>query len=455
MFIGINMGIVGSLMGGASILALFASGEVGVWFDPTDITTLYQDINGTTPVTAPGQTCALMKDKSGRNNHATQPTAAQRPTYGVIPYGGVRNLANGSGAVSDVNYWPAGATVNGVTYTKLASGVDTDGLPYVDISVVGTASATAFSDVYAFSNSRIAAAVGQTFTTSVLVKVISGTVPPAGCGAVVGVVGETVPSTVTETFISTQFAPTVETLASLSATLVNAASNQARLAAYIRTSPGATVNYTIRIKGLQFEKAAARSAFQLNLSKYNVTEAGKASLGVLYPDGIDDWMVTPSINFSGTDKVTIWAGLQKMSDAAQALLAELSVSTGGNPNTFGLQAATPNPATFRFVSAGSATGSGIAEIAGYPATTVAVITGIGDISAPKASIIVNNSATVTSAVSQGTGNYSNNPIYLFRRGGASLPFNGIFTGLIVRGAASSAAQISNVNAFLNSELGAY
>jgi len=44
--------------------SLFASNEPGVWYDPSDISTLYQDTAGTTPVTAPAQTVALMLDKS-------------------------------------------------------------------------------------------------------------------------------------------------------------------------------------------------------------------------------------------------------------------------------------------------------------------------------------------------------------------------------------------------------
>ena len=60
---------------------LFANNEPGVWYDPSDLSTLFQDTAGTTPVTTPGQTVALMLDKSGNGFHATQPTAAARPTY--------------------------------------------------------------------------------------------------------------------------------------------------------------------------------------------------------------------------------------------------------------------------------------------------------------------------------------------------------------------------------------
>lgn len=67
--------------GGFNPLALFAASEPGAWYDPSDIATLFQDAAGTTPVTAAGQPVGLVLDKSGRGNHASQPTAAARPTY--------------------------------------------------------------------------------------------------------------------------------------------------------------------------------------------------------------------------------------------------------------------------------------------------------------------------------------------------------------------------------------
>lgn len=64
-------------------LIVFSSGEQGAWYDPSDITTLFQDSAGTTPVTAAGQPVGLMLDKSGRNNHARQATATARPLYQI------------------------------------------------------------------------------------------------------------------------------------------------------------------------------------------------------------------------------------------------------------------------------------------------------------------------------------------------------------------------------------
>jgi hypothetical protein len=67
--------------GGASFdpATLFAGGEAGAWYDPSDLSTMFQDTAGATPVTAVGQSVARINDKSGRGNHATQATEASRP----------------------------------------------------------------------------------------------------------------------------------------------------------------------------------------------------------------------------------------------------------------------------------------------------------------------------------------------------------------------------------------
>ena len=58
---------------------LFAASEQGVWYDPSDFSTLFQDAAGTVPVTATGQEVGKILDKSGRGNHATQATTASKP----------------------------------------------------------------------------------------------------------------------------------------------------------------------------------------------------------------------------------------------------------------------------------------------------------------------------------------------------------------------------------------
>jgi len=90
-FRGLRLPRLGAMMqsgGGAvpfSIAELFASSEQGAWYGPSDLSTLFQDSAGTTPVTTAGQPVGLMLDNSGNDNHATQATAAARPTYQTGP----------------------------------------------------------------------------------------------------------------------------------------------------------------------------------------------------------------------------------------------------------------------------------------------------------------------------------------------------------------------------------
>lgn len=51
------------------------------WWDPSDLTTLFQDTAATTPVTADGQSVARINDKSGNGLHLIQPAAGLRPLY--------------------------------------------------------------------------------------------------------------------------------------------------------------------------------------------------------------------------------------------------------------------------------------------------------------------------------------------------------------------------------------
>jgi len=60
---------------------LFDTGAGGAWFDPSDITSLFQDSAGTLSVTGPNQPVGRMLDKSGNGHHATQPVSSARPIY--------------------------------------------------------------------------------------------------------------------------------------------------------------------------------------------------------------------------------------------------------------------------------------------------------------------------------------------------------------------------------------
>lgn len=73
---------------------------VSLWFDASDISTLFQDDTGLTPVTSDAQTVGLWKDKSGNGYNIHQATAGSKPTYKVaiqngksgIQFNGTNNL---------------------------------------------------------------------------------------------------------------------------------------------------------------------------------------------------------------------------------------------------------------------------------------------------------------------------------------------------------------------------
>ena len=83
-----NYGLLGVANPDAVIEALFASGEQGAWYDPSDLSTMFQDSAGTTPVTAVGQPVGRISDKSGNSNHAFQDTTSKKP---ILQNDGVNN----------------------------------------------------------------------------------------------------------------------------------------------------------------------------------------------------------------------------------------------------------------------------------------------------------------------------------------------------------------------------
>ena len=61
--------------------SLFSAGEQGIWLDPSDFSTLFQDAAGTTPVTAVGQPVGPWRWISlAVGITPSQTTAASRPT---------------------------------------------------------------------------------------------------------------------------------------------------------------------------------------------------------------------------------------------------------------------------------------------------------------------------------------------------------------------------------------
>ena len=158
-------------------------------------------------------------------------------------------------------------------------------------------------------------------------------------------------------------------------------------------------------------------------------------------DGVDDGMVTPNSDFTGTDKMFVCAGVRKLSDAAVGVIVELSANQSLNAGAMNLITG-PTAGTYQATSRGTS-GVSAQTPSLFPAPTSNVVSAILSIGEDIARVRVDGNSWANNG-DQGTGNYGNYPLYLFRRGSSSLPFNGIFYGLVLGGAAYSAATIAAV-----------
>lgn len=149
-------------------------------------------------------------------------------------------------------------------------------------------------------------------------------------------------------------------------------------------------------------------------------------------DGTDDFLQTNNIDFTATDKVSLFAGVRKLSDAAQGILCELSTSVFESNNSGAFAVLAPGTATlttFRPYSRGTVLANTNA-VPTAPAPNSFVGTAKMAISIPKIDVRVDGVDRVFTNMDQGTGTYGNHPLYIGRRGGTINPFNGRIYGLI-------------------------
>ena len=204
---------------------------------------------------------------------------------------------------------------------------------------------------------------------------------------------------------------------------------------------------------------AQPSAYQRVGSQYDVTEAGVPSCSSLFFDGGSDSMATGSIDFTATDKMTVFAGLRKNSDVASIVFETSANQALNDGSVVFVSGATTGPNGtqngYIYRSRGTALSdsgqAGQASIFAAPET--AIISGLSDISGDTSQIRRNGIVGTTGTADQGTGNYGNYPLYIGARAGTSFFFNGNLFGLVVRGAASTTAQITATEAWLAPKTG--
>jgi hypothetical protein len=171
-------------------------------------------------------------------------------------------------------------------------------------------------------------------------------------------------------------------------------------------------------------------------------------------DGSNDNLYTGSIDLSGTNKLSVFAGIRKLSDAGIAVLAEFG--TGALNGSFFLAAPRSGGAgNYGFNSQGTSVGD-VVSASSWSAPVTTVLTGLSDISGDTTYLRADGVLIGSNTTSdQGTGNYGNYSLFIASRFASSLRFNGRLYSMIIRGAASSAAEINATETWVNSKTGAY
>jgi hypothetical protein len=200
---------------------------------------------------------------------------------------------------------------------------------------------------------------------------------------------------------------------------------------------------------LQFEIGTTRSAYQNVTTAFDVTESGQRDCYGVRADGIDDGYATAgNVDFSGTDKVTVFAAIRNLQSSTAAALLELSSTTASGSGKFAMFA--PLAANvYAFRSRGSTNSVDANSAASFAAPDTAILTGQASIAEPIVTLRRNGVQIASDATSQGTGNYIDDILYLFRRGGTTIPFNGNLYALIVAGGSYPLSTIQRVEKLLS------
>jgi hypothetical protein len=366
-------------------------------------------------------------------NHAVQATTANRPTYGIHPFGGRRNLLTWSEDLTNAAWTKANATVSGSTLTAINSSnsarvqqsfAATSGQQRTATFRVSAGTSTSTGMRILDSTNTVYARIDMTWTAGVPTIAAStgadsATITSVGGGEYDAVLVFTPSQTATQ-----------------------------NLAYYIDLG---SLNRTAVLSRTQLETGPTATAYQRVTDQYNVTEAGVPSVSYLFFDGVNDSMATPTIT-PGVDKAQVFAGVRNLQTLAVGAIVEHSASTATNNGAF-ILAAREGVSNYFFGPKGTV-GAEVRSPASYPAPITNTLTGLGDISGDSATLRVNGTQVATSTTDQGTGNFLAYPLYLGARAGTSLFFSGHLYSLIARfGANLAAGQISSTETWVAGKTG--
>lgn len=390
-----------------SVTSLFTGGLEGVAYDFNDLSTLFQTEAGGTPVTAAGQYIGLVLDKS----------------KGLAL--GTELITNGA-FTSNITGWTNYVGSRGtMSYNSTDKRLKVDNTTGTGDTYVWTTAAVTTGLVY-----KISGNIYDTFGDSTLVKFywFNGT--------------STVGSQITTTVNNNAFSITAR--APAGATSIMIGSNNSTTA----------LGGVWEIDNISVKPIAGNHAVQTVTASRPSLQRNTSS-GSFYAsfDGTDDFLVTiNTVDLTSSDAVSVLTAVRKNSDSTVSIIAEFSPDVNTNNGSFYLTApqvaATGN---YGFTSKGTTAVNVTASTFAAPHT--AVIVAQGDISADLARVSVNSAAPLSSATDQGTGNYGNHLLYVGRRGGTTLPFNGHIYALVIVEKLASDGEIYEAEKILADRVG--
>ena len=454
--------------------SLFSTGAQGAWYDPSDRSTLFQDAAGTTPVTAVEQPVGLMLDKSKglvlgselvTNGDFSQGSAGWTPNVWAIGSGVATSTATSTSLINGFTsvqgrFYKVEFDV--VTYTSGTLYVTVGGNYSTPLTFTSSGRKSAYV-VAGATNTRGIEFYGGSVTCSI--DNISVRELPGNHAFQTTAASRPVLSarynllTATET-LATQSVTTRATTQKLtftgtgSITLSGTATGTYTAGTYSVVTTAGTLTLTISGSVTKADLRASNESLNQPAYQRVNTSTDYDTVGFkpyLLADGVDDGMVTNSINFTTTDKMTVCAGVRKLSDAAEAMITELSANVDSNNGTFSIFApggiSAVRDSAYVGVSKGTIKAFAGPLAAAYPAPITNVVTTANNISGDSVVVRINGAQVTQSTADQGTGNYGNYPLYLFRRGGTTLPFNGRFYGMTVVGKTLNNGELFNLEAF--------
>ena len=488
-----NYGLLGAAVPSFSPAILFASGEPGAWYDPSDLSTLFQDSAGTIPVTAVEQPVGLMLDKSnglvlgGENVPASYSGTAS--TGWVINATSVtRNASTGNASLT-----LSKALVTGKFYLiqfEVANKTGDDFAIRVG-SGAGDAQRVTSNGVITFRTQAVGSGAvlwfggwngtQGTFTaTNISVRELPGNHAFASSSANRAVLSARVNKLLNTETLATHSVTTVAASHTLrftgtgSITLSGTATGTYTAGSYAITTTAGTLTLTVSGTVTQADLRVANQG--VNLPPYQrvgaeidgtPTAPGNGDYDTagfplyLKANGTNTAMQTNSVDFTGTDKMTMVAGVRKLSDAATGFISEFSSNADSNAGSFYFSASVPSGTENYEISDGPVGARAYVKASPFSAPVTSVISTFIDRAgiAAAGEIAVRVNATIPTLVytdnGLASGNFGNYPLFLFARNASSLFFNGQFYGAIIRGAQSTAAQISSAESYIAKKTGLY